>query len=120
MRDLKQGDVLIITGRYKKKILGLCGEGVLLSKDQDFGSAGGWYTKYELMNMGYKLEEPEEKPTDLVLDEMVLVAEGPIPFIARHFARYDEGKIRCWDNGGTSFTTTRDASWSNWKRPEGK
>ena len=120
MRDLKQGDVLIIPGRHKKKILGLCGDGVLLSKDHDFGCAAGWYTKYELMHMGYKLEEPEEKPTDLVLDERVLVSEGPIPCVARHFSRYYDGRVWCWENGGTSHTTNRDAPWSNWKRPEGK
>jgi hypothetical protein len=63
---------------------------------------------------------PETNPTDLIMDEPVLVYTNDGKWYNRHFAGYGNGTVLCWMEGKTSFTTTISVPWKYWKRPERK
>jgi hypothetical protein len=60
----------------------------------------------------------ETNPTNLVMDEPVVVSQNGIQWNNRHFADYKDGMVQTWDCGNTSFTSKIKTSWPMWKRPE--
>jgi hypothetical protein len=117
MRDLKQGDILIMP-EVNGKMKVLEADGYLLSLVNNFGQICGWVNKKQVADMGLKLYEPEIAPTDLVIDEPVEVSNDDQYWVKRHFARYKNEKVLCWSDGCTSFSSERTSTWDFWKRPE--
>jgi len=60
MTQFKKGDI-IVRGEDKRKVLGVCGEVVFVSQDNNYTKMGFHYTHQELIDNGWKLEEKEWK-----------------------------------------------------------
>ena len=61
---MKQGDILVSEYNVEKKILGICGEVIFLSMDNDFTRAtNGVFTELGLVKMGWVVKgtEPEDE-----------------------------------------------------------
>ena len=57
---LIEGDIIVDTNRYKRKILGICGKVIFISAHKNFTSVGNYYTLERLIKNGFKLEEESE------------------------------------------------------------
>lgn len=75
------------------------------------------YSKYEL-NDRHTLKQPNQNPTDLKLDDPVLVRIEGGDWKRRHFKEYSRNGVYCWIDGKTSYTSETTRSWKQWKRPE--
>ena len=59
---LEVGDI-VIDGEDTRKVLATCGKGILLSEDNNYDKAYGWYTLQEILYHNYTLQQPEEPST---------------------------------------------------------
>lgn len=64
-----------------------------------------------------ELRKYVQPPPGLPVDIKVLVRDTPEEeWKRRHFAEFGEdGRIRCWNEGATSFTATSSTGWKQWK-----
>ena len=64
----------------------------------------------------YKEPEPEPEPevdwSKVEVDTPVMVTDCRLNKI-RHFAKYEDGKVYCWDDGATSLTHDHIVYWEN-------
>lgn len=61
---MKQGDILI-KGETRRKVLGVCGEVVFMSRNNDFSIVAGIpYTVQELLEDGWTVEQQPWEPKD--------------------------------------------------------
>lgn len=61
----KQGDVLVDKDRFRKKVLGVCGEVYLMSNTDDFNVYDSGWTEKELDDEGFKLKTPESETIEI-------------------------------------------------------
>lgn len=45
-------------------------------------------------------------------------SDNPILVSKRHFSHFHLGRIYCFENGGTSWSSTETIGWSRWRKPE--
>ena len=106
---------------------------VELQREGDELSDGSWYYTEGGSLLGSENPIPmlflnEVKPEDwlqpeplpgLAVDAPVMVKDpGNSRWFKRHFAAWhSDGRIICWDNGCTSFTSKDQKSWEYWRLP---
>lgn len=57
-----------------------------------------------------KAEYKESKinlPADIKVDEKIEVSNNGEDWVHRHFARFEDGSVRAWSGGNTSWTTKK-------------
>lgn len=65
------------------------------------------------------IEAPEKPLPDLEIDTKVIVWNSDIQKTKRHFSHFSSsGRIKCFDNGMTSWTTEYTSPWDNWELAE--
>ena len=65
-------------------------------------------------------EEPEIDWSQVKADTPILVRNnGDRAWYKMYFARYQDGKVRAWNNGNTSWTGTCTTAWDFAKLAEG-
>ena len=56
--------------------------------------------------------EPEIDWPQVAVDTPILVKDSEDePWYKKYFAKYEDGKVRAWNNGNTSWTGTCTISW---------
>ena len=45
-------------------------------------------------------------------------SDDPTITYKRHFSHFHLGRIHCFENGGTSWTSIETAGWSRWRKPK--
>lgn len=65
-----EGDILIEEDGCRRKILGIAGLVYILSRADEFDHALSYYTKAELVNLGYKKEGEPEAVEELTMEEV--------------------------------------------------
>lgn len=67
-----------------------------------------------IKNILTPLPEPTKTAVDwpkVEVDTPILVRDQGGTWYKRHFARYENGKVRAWDDGATSFTGVYTKEW---------
>ena len=80
IEDIYQGAIIVCSDGDKRKVLGICGEAVFLSKRDEYTDAERfYYTISELKRAGYTLlpEEPIEEPS-LIGEEVKVELKGKV------------------------------------------
>jgi hypothetical protein len=121
MRDLIRGDFLFKdNSNGKRKVMGVCGDIHFLSRINDFDVVEGYYTKKQIIELGLKPCESEMNPTDLVMNERILIADilsanpKEQEWLNRCFAgSYKNGQVECWGDIYDEYKY----KWPVWKRP---
>lgn len=80
LEDLVEGDVVINSYGYEKKILGVCGKVYMMSVSNNFDSLGDFLTIKDMREFGYTLkqEDQEEEITELTLEDVANLANVPV------------------------------------------
>jgi len=75
----------------------------------------GWFDNIPkiLIKSRRKIADPSTLPVDTLIDVKL-----SITWNNRHFAKYENGKVYFWVNGGTSKTTKYTEIASEWRLPE--
>ena len=64
-------------------------------------------------------KEPEVDWSKVEVDTPILVRhKETLCWIRRHFAKYENGKVYVWDDGGTSWSETKKSYWKYAKLAE--
>lgn len=67
------------------------------------------------LNEEYIEPEPETDWSKVEVDTPILIrSKESQAWDVRYFAKYKDGKVWCWDNGKTSYTSICTASIYNW------
>ena len=64
------------------------------------------------------IEAPTKPMYDLPVDTKVVVWDYAGRKLKRHFSRFENGKLRAFVDGRTSWTGGATAAWKNWERAE--
>jgi hypothetical protein len=74
---LEEGDIIVSTNN-QRKVLGICGQVILISVSNKFNRAAGSFTLSELIDNSYQLVQPESDPKsqDLVHLTIQDISEG--------------------------------------------
>ena len=65
--------------------------------------------------------EAPTKPLPKLAKDACLEVWSPLnPTITfnRHFSHFEGGVVYCFENGGTSWTTSKTIPWYHWRKPE--
>jgi len=66
-----------------------------------------------------KIEAPKKPLPDLAVDAKVFVWGNGYEYrLKRHFSHFENGKLRAFDGGHTSWTGVYTSVWNNWELAE--
>ena len=67
---VKEGDMITKNPDYKQKVLGICGQMIFVSVNNEFDEYYSGYTLNELIKSGYKLIQEESKVEELTMEQV--------------------------------------------------
>lgn len=82
------------------------------------GTSSHVFDEMEVTSALKPLPRPEVDWSEVKVDTPILVSTDAETWERRHFAKYEDGEVRAWNNGHTSFTENNSLIWKYAKLAE--